>query len=127
MVNFNVFSKLRCRAVPIACVSLLFFTSRLYCLPSTIEKTTHDTFNPSKQLTELIEKSNNASSSDLHLALDYAQEALFLSNKSQDLSLSYAANNQVAKIFFYIGIFDKAVDFWLNCDSIALQLNDYYL
>lgn len=82
---------------------------------------------PNKTVEDYINESEDALNSSLNHALEYAQTALLLSKERNKPLLNFNANNQVAKVFFYLGVFDQAAKYWLMCDSIAEQINDHYL
>lgn len=82
---------------------------------------------PNTTVQNYISKSKDALDSNLNIALEYAQTALQLIKETDKPSLQYDANNQIATVLFYVGIFDQAAKYWLKCDSIAEQINDDYL
>jgi hypothetical protein len=61
---------------------------------------------------------------DLNLALDYAQQALFLAKKEGDAKLQINASKQIGTIFYFSGIIDKAIEWIIASRDLAVQFDD---
>lgn len=106
-----------------------FFSLSAFSIQSIKKPRTSSSFQitPKSTVQNYISKSKDALDSNLNIALEYAQTALQLIKETDKPSLQYDANNQIATVLFYVGIFDLAAKYWLKCDSIAEQINDDYL
>ncbi len=79
---------------------------------------------PAEKIELQLNLSKELMKQDLNLALDYAQQALFLAKKEGDAKLQINASKQIGTIFYYSGIIDKAIDWFISSRDLAVQFDD---
>ncbi|MFM1794155.1 MAG: MalT-like region, partial [Bacteroidota bacterium] len=79
---------------------------------------------PAEKIELQLNLSNELMKQDLNLALDYAQQALFLAKKEGDAKLQINASKQIGTIFYYSGIIDKAIEWIIASRDLAVKFDD---
>jgi hypothetical protein len=76
---------------------------------------------PAEKVDLQLKLSVELTKQDFNLALDYAQQALFLARSEQNLQLQINACRQLATVFYSVGISDKAIKWLLVCRDLAIK------
>lgn len=79
---------------------------------------------PAEKIELQLNLSKELMKQDLNLALDYAQQALFLAKKEGDAKLQINASKQIGTIFYFSGIIDKAIEWIIASRDLAVEFDD---
>jgi tetratricopeptide (TPR) repeat protein len=105
--------------------AMLFFTSSVEASKHTRVSFKADMYAQKHiQIDSLIQQSNNYLRSDLKKSLSYALRTLEASSKQDNKNNQMLAYEQLGKVYYYIGMFDKCYENWQKARELAVEISD---
>lgn len=105
--------------------AMLFLTSSVEASKHTSESLKPDMYvQEHTQIDSLIQQSNYYLKSDLKKSLSYALRTLEASSKQDNKYNQMLAYEQLGKVYYYIGMFDKCYVNWQKARELAVEISD---